>query len=208
MKKTLSDYCSGDSIVIGYLEILEKRLKPSRFKHTCGVVETAGKMALHHGIDIHKTMVAAALHDYAKNMSPEALLEYAETHQIEVDSVMKVSTELMHGLVGAKMVQFELGIEDQEILDAIAYHTIGRNQMSLMEKIVYLADAIEPGRSEYPGLEALRKIAYKDLDQGILASVTSTLNYVLERGFIIHPNSVALYNELVSKYGKSVIKVK
>lgn len=208
MKKTLSDYCSGDVAIIGYLELLEKRLKPSRFKHTCGVVETAGKMALHHGADLHKTMVAAALHDYAKNMTPEALLEYADGHHVEVDPVMRASAELMHGLVGAKMVQIELGIEDQDVLDAIAYHTIGRNHMSLMEKIVYLADAIELGRTEYPGLESLRKFAYKDLDQGILASVTSTLTYVIDRGIVIHPNSVALYNELVSKYGKSVIALK
>lgn len=208
MGKSLSDYCDGDKKVVAYLELLEKRLKPSRFKHTCGVVKTACKMAKHYGADPHKTMVAAALHDYAKNMSPEALLEYAQAQKMKVDNIMRASAEVMHGLIGAKMVQMELDIEDQEILDAIAYHTVGRKGMSLIEKIVYLADAIEPGRSEYPGLEALRKIAYKDLDQGILISVTSTLNYVIDRGMIIHPNSVALYNEMVSKYGKSVITVK
>lgn len=207
MGKTLSDYAHKDPEVIGYLELLEKRLKSSRFKHTCGVVTTAYKMAKHYGADAHKVMVAAALHDYAKNMNPEDLLNYAEQKNLAIDRVMRSSGELLHGLVGAKMVADELQIHDEEILNAIAYHTIGRRDMSLIEKIVYLADAIEPGRSEYLGLDALRELAYSDLDMAILVSVTGTLNYVLERGLPIHPNSLELYNSLVTQYGK-VIRVK
>lgn len=207
MGKTLSDYAHKDPEVIGYLELLEKRLKSSRFKHTCGVVTTAYKMAKHYDADPHKAMVAAALHDYAKNMTGEALIAYAEQKGLKTDGVMKTSGELLHGLVGAHMTAEELGIQDEEILNAIAYHTVGRKDMGLIEKIVYLADAIEPGRSEYPGLEALRDLAFKDLDMAILISVTGTISYVLERGLPIHPGSLELYNSLVTQYGK-VIMVK
>ena len=205
MGKTLSDYAHKDSKVIGYLELLEKRLKPSRFKHTCGVVTTAYKMAKHYGSDPHQAMVAAALHDYAKNMSAEDLIAYADQKALKTDWVMRTSGELLHGLVGAKMVSEELDIQDEATLNAIRYHTVGRRDMSLTEKIVYLADAIEPGRSEYPGLEALRDLAFEDLDMAILVSVTGTLSYVLERGLPIHPNSLELYNSLVTKYGKVIL---
>lgn len=206
MGKQLSDYAHGDTVVIAYLEILEKRLKPSRFKHTCGVVKTAYKMAKHYGSDLHKAMVAAALHDYAKNMSSESLLAYADQNGIETDWVMRNSGELLHGLVGAKMVAEELQIQDEEILKAIAYHTVGRVGMGLIEKIVYLADAIEPGRSEYQGLESLRTLAFEDLDEAIFLSVAGTLSYVLDRGLPIHPSSLELYNSLVIQYGKISIK--
>lgn len=202
MKKNLGDYCEGSAEIVKYLELLEIRLKKSRFNHTLGVVETSAKMARFYGIDSIATMTAAALHDYAKNLSASELLTYATEKGLEIDSVMCASSELLHGAVGAAMVREELGIENLEILNAIAYHTVGRKQMSQMEKIVYLADAIEPGRSEYPGLEDLRELAFENLDAGVLASVTSTLNYVLECGLAIHPNSVDLYNELLNQLGE------
>lgn len=207
MGKKLSEYCEDNAVIIGYLECLEKRLKKSRFKHTCGVVETACQLAKHYGIDPVKTMAAAALHDYAKNLNSDELLSYAEAHGLPVDAAMKESAELLHGAVGAIMVKNELGIDDSEILSAIAYHTVGRTGMGMIEKIVYIADAIEPGRTEYPGLQELRALVYEDLDQSILISVTSTIRYVMDRGIVIHPNSVALYNELISTTGKPVFSV-
>lgn len=203
MYKTLGDCCENNVQIIGYLETLEKRLKKSRFNHTLGVVETACKMAKHHGADPVSAMTAAALHDYAKNLTVDELSSYAQERQLEVDAVMNASGELLHGLVGAEMVKQCYGIDDEDILNAIRFHTTGRSGMSLLEQIVYLADAIEPGRSEYPGLKGLRKLAYDHLDAGVLVSVTGTLNYVLERGLPIHPNSVALYNELLMRLGES-----
>lgn len=202
MKKTISEYCGGNAIVIGYLEVLEKRLKKSRFVHTLGVVETAAQMAKAHGAEPEKAMIAAALHDFAKNLTQDELLDYAQAKKLLLTDEDLKSPEVLHGPVGAEMVREAFGIEDVDILNAIRFHTIGRAGMSLLEKIVYLADAIEPGRSEYPELKNLRKLAFEDLDKGILLSVKSTINYVLERGFFMHPSSVALYNELVCLKGE------
>ncbi len=196
MKKKISDCCEGNALIVAYLEILELRLKKGRFIHTLGVVETAAKMARHYGVDPVQVMTAAALHDYAKNLSANELLEFAENNEVPIDDIMKQSAELLHGLVGAEMVRVAFAIDDQQVLDAIRYHTIGRKNMSEIEKIVYLADAIEPGR-DYPGLEVLRAIAFEDLDKGVFISVKETLSYVLEKGLSMHPNSVDLYNQLV-----------
>lgn len=198
MAKNLGEYCENNGQVIKYLQILELRLKKNRFIHTLGVVETAAKMARHHGVDPVDTMIAAALHDYAKNLSADELLNYAQEHNLPLDDVTKQSVELLHGFVGADMVKDIFIIENPDILNAIRYHTVGRKGMSLMEKIVYLADAIEPGRSEYPELSRLRQFAYEDLDAGVFVSVKETLAYVLGKGLFLHPLSVDLYNELLS----------
>ena len=198
MEKNLGEYCENNELVIKYLQVLEQRLKKNRFIHTLGVVETAAKMARHHHLDPVDTMIASALHDYDKNLSAAELLAYAQAHNLPLDDVTRQSVELLHGFVGADMVKDDFNIENSEILDAIRYHTVGRKGMSLMEKIVYLADAIEPGRSDYPELSRLRQLAYDDLDAGVFVSVKETLAYVLERGLYVHPLSVDLYNELLS----------
>lgn len=184
--------------ILTYLENLSTILKKGRYLHTLGVVETSRKMAKAHGEDLVKAMTAAALHDYAKHWTKEALLDYAANCQLVLDAVMADSTELMHGFVGAEAIKQDFGIIDEDILNAIRYHTIGRADMSLLEKIVYLADAVEPGR-DYPGVKQLRWLALEHLDQGILESVRSTLSYVLDKGQPMHPASVALYNELSVK---------
>lgn len=181
--------------ILTRLEDVAKVLKKGRYIHTLGVVETSRKMAKAHGEDFIRAMTAAALHDYAKHWSKEELQALASERNLELDPVMAASTELMHGYVGAEAVREHFGIEDEGILDAIRYHTIGRAQMSLLEKIIYLADAVEPGR-DYPGVKQLRWLAVEHLDQGILESVRSTLGYVLDKGQPMHPHSVALYNEL------------
>lgn len=209
MYNALGDCCEHHEKIISYLEVLALRLKKSRFQHTLGVVSTANKMAKHYGVDPEAAMTAAALHDYAKHMDQVELLRFAVDNQLPVDEVMVLSGELLHGLVGAQMVQEDFSISDADVLNAIRFHTIGRRQMSLLEKIIYLADAIEPGRSEYPGLKGLRKLAYENLDAAVLVSVTSTLNYVLSRGLPVHPNSVDLYNELLAQLGElPALKVK
>lgn len=184
--------------ILTFLESLSSVLKKGRYLHTLGVVETSRRMAKAHGEDLFRAMTAAALHDYAKHWTKEELLTYAKNCGLNLDPVMADSTELMHGYVGAEAVRADFGIEDEDILDAIRYHTIGRAGMSLLEQIVYLADAVEPGR-DYPGVKQLRWLAIEHLEQGILESVRSTLSYVLDKGQPMHPASVALYNELSGK---------
>lgn len=191
----------SEPLIIAYMEILEEHLKKGRFYHTCGVVKTAQEMAIHFGLDPIEAMTAAALHDYAKHYSADEMITYATINQICIDDVMKSSSELLHGYVGAQMVKERFNLNREDVLNAIRFHTIGRAGMSLLEKVIYLADAIEPGR-DYPGLKGLRVLCYENLDEALLASVTSTLSYVLSSGSLLHPNSVALYNELMAKLGK------
>lgn len=187
--------------IMTYLNNLEEHLKKGRFFHTCGVVKTAKELADYYHIDREKAMTAAALHDYAKHYSAEEMVKYALKSNIEIDEVMARSSELLHGYVGAQMVFERFGVSDEDTLNAIRFHTIGRAKMTLLEKIIYLADAIEPGR-DYPGVKGLRELCYENLDEALLVSVTSTLSYVLKNGSQLHPNSVALYNELMAQLGE------
>ncbi len=193
-------------VIIDYLEEMETILKKKRFIHTCGVVKMSKMLANHYCADELVVMTAAALHDYAKHESPQALLAYAQKNGLLVDEVMATSTELLHGYVGSRMIKEKFNISDEQVLGAIAYHTIGRANMSLSEQIVYLADAIEPSR-DYKGVQMLRDLAYKDLEKAILVCVSSTLRYVIEKGILVHPNSLMLYNEMILKHGKPEFEV-
>lgn len=140
---------------------LKKELKPKRYEHTLNVVESALKLAEIYPCDKDKVRYAALLHDCAKNYSDAQLLETAEKYYLNVDEVTRREPQLLHGPVGALVARTEYGIEDKEILGAIKYHTTGRKNMNVLEKIIYLADFIEPGRS-YPGVDKLRKMAFED----------------------------------------------
>lgn len=181
-----------------YVKIVSARLKTSRLNHTIGVMNKAAQLAELHNCSKEKAMLAGLLHDYAKNLSREELEEYINKHDIEVDKESAMNINLMHGIVGAYMVSEELLIDDKEILDAISYHTFGREGMSLLEKVVFLADAIEDGR-QYQGVDKIREISESNLDQAIILSIENTLMHVLKSGDIVHLNSIRLRNELLEK---------
>ena len=150
-----------------YIASLRQRLSNARFAHTLGVEQVAVDLAVRNGVDMHRTATAALLHDYAKELPKAELLALAERFGIAVDPVYQASPGLLHGPVAARLVQQDFGISDAEVLAAICNHTVGRAGMTMMEKIVYLADMIEPLR-DFPGVEALRALARQDLDAGML----------------------------------------
>lgn len=182
----------------GHVERVRKRLTSKRYKHTLGVVETAIKLAEYYGGDIEKTFLAALYHDYAKSYSDQEIMDAARQYQLTLDETMIHVPSLAHGFIAAAEIEHELGIKDVEVLDAMRYHTIGRLNMTQIDKIIYLADAIEPGR-EFPGVEKLRKIAYKDLDGALIEAIGITISYVILSGNneLVHPNSVELRNQLI-----------
>ncbi len=177
---------------------IEPHMKKKRFQHTLGVMEAAGTLAKQYGADIYKTSAAALLHDYAKDFSKEELLIYVEKYSIETDHILELAHQLLHGKVAASIAAHEFGIEDEEVLLAIEYHTTGRKGMSMVEKIIYLSDFIEPGR-EYPGVETLRKLALEDLDKAVLQALTNTMIYVLRTGKLLHHNTLEARNEMLMK---------
>lgn len=177
-------------------QMMEGRLKKSRFEHTLGVVKASVSLAQIHGEDEGKAAVAALLHDYAKNLDSDSFISMINKYGIALDEVSRRDISLAHGLLGAEMVCDELGICDDDILNAIRYHTYGRRTMSQLEKIVYIADAIEPGR-DYPGVEALRALALEDLDAALKKAVADSISFVLAKGHALHMNTIELWNTLV-----------
>ena len=182
----------------GIKDILKERLSPKRYDHTLGVAQEAAKLAEMYGADSKSAYLAGLAHDYAKCLSGEALLAIAEEQRLITDGVERLTPSILHGTVGAFLLRQEGLLDDEALLQAIACHTTGRAEMSLMDKILYIADYIEPGRS-FPGVEALREAAYNDLDAGVLAGINHTLAFLLESGAFIHPSSIACRNAMLEK---------
>lgn len=169
-----------------------KALSDRRFRHVQGVVETAVTLARHYHLPEEKAELAGWLHDLAREWPTERLAQEAE--QIEVPSGFATIPMLLHGPVAAHMGRVEYGILDEDILNAVIYHTSGRMAMSELEKILFIADAVEPGRS-YPGVDSIRQLAFSDLDSAVLRCLESSILYLLERGEPIFPLTVMARNE-------------
>ena len=169
-------------------------LKPSRYKHSLGVMETAEKLAERFGADVKKAQIAGLLHDCAKNIDPQRAEALLEKYGLAPDVVTANEPGLLHQLLGPKHAQAEFCIDDKEILDAIGCHTTGKVGMTLLDKILYLADFIEPYRSDFEGLEALRKLCKKDIDAAMRFALDLSVKHVLSKGGLIHPDTVLARN--------------
>lgn len=179
-------------------QLLKERLPLDRFEHSLSVSETAANLARQHGCDVFRAAAAGLLHDYARNLGKADLLALAEDNQLIVHPLERQVPMLLHGPVGALLVEEELGISDKEILEAIAYHTTAAPGMHTLTGIVYLADMIEPLR-DFPKIEALRKLAGENLEAAVLAGLNFSLKYCIDRGIRIHPYSIEARNFLLGK---------
>ncbi len=178
---------------------LKQILKPSRFTHTLGVVKSAEQMAKRFNIDSEKARVAALLHDCAKNYTNKQMIEIARAEALPLDEITLAEPQLLHGPVGAVVARQTYGVKDEAILSAIAYHTTGRENMQPLEKIIYLADFIEPGR-HYPGVDDLREACKEDdLDEACLIAFTNTIDYINAIGGLIHLRTIKARNALILK---------
>jgi predicted HD superfamily hydrolase involved in NAD metabolism len=169
------------------------RVSANRYQHTLGVVSAARRLAEIHRCDVEKAAVAALCHDAAKGMPGDALLSKAEEGRWPLDWVDRMRPDLLHGPVAAMLCYEELGIRDEDILNAIRYHTTGRPDMSLLEQIIYLADLIEEGR-DFPELPRLRTLAEQDLTGTLTEAFDLILRFILESGDLIHPMSIHARN--------------
>ena len=162
---------------------LKEKIKPKRYQHILNVAEMSFKLAKLHGYDPVKAYTAGLLHDCAKYLSEEEMLNEVDRLGIEADEVeRRQARNLLHSKVGAKWAKDKYGIEDEDIINAISYHTTGRPEMSVLEKIVYMSDVIEPGRDmEYtPSLEVIRSVATYDLDLACAYVLNNVVPYVLK----------------------------
>lgn len=176
-------------------EIIKNRLSTKHFHHSLRVEETAAKLALAHDVDEEKAALTGLLHDYGKAYPEKQLLQLAVQFQL-VDDITLYETNLLHGPVGAWLLERDLEIDDSIILEAVRIHTTGNEKMTSLAQVVYLADYIEPQRS-CPGVEKIRELAFDDLTKALLYSVDLTIKYVLERQRIVHPDSIAFRNSLI-----------
>ena len=160
---------------------LRSDLSSDRYEHTLRVASTAYDLAQLHGVDVKKATVAGYLHDCAKNYKDKKLLKYAKKFHIAISEAEKENTDLLHAKVGAYIARDWFHEQDPDIFNAIAHHTTGRPSMSMLEKIIYISDYIEPGRRHKGRLELIRKIASKDLDQAMLYILEDTLEYLSKK---------------------------
>ncbi len=181
---------------MNYTSLMKERLKTDLYHHCLGTAEAAFKLAAHYGADKDKAYLAGIVHDYGKRYSAGELLTKADEHGICLDFYTRNSGKLLHAPVGAALLNIELELEDPEVLQAVAYHTTGRRGMTLLEKILYLADYIEEGRN-FEGVAEIRKAAFNNFEKALLLAVDNTISSVVRRGLLLHPRSVAFRNSLI-----------
>lgn len=171
-----------------------------RYRHSVSTARTAARLAKRHGADVGKARVAGLAHDVARAWSGHKLLEFAAARGWKVSTLERASPVLLHARVGAALAREELGLDDPEVLGAIERHTVAQPGMSTLERVVYLADTVEPTRS-YAGRAEIFAAAMASLDAGMLAAIEATIALLTERGEPIAPETIAAYDELVTRAG-------
>ena len=170
---------------------LEKEMRDvlpfKRYRHSLGVADTAACLAFVHGADEKKARLAGILHDCAKYLSDDELLKICRKNQIAVTKNEEKKPDLLHAKVGAHLANTIYGVTDREVLSAIRYHTTGRPEMSLLEKIIFVADYIEPTRKDLPNFNMIRRTAFTDLDTAVFLEAQGTLEYLKEKSAAIDP---------------------
>ncbi len=173
---------------------MKKTLEPKRYEHTLGVAYTAANLAFIYDYDEKKALIAGLLHDSAKCLSHQKRVSVCIKNHIDISDVEKQNPVLLHAKVGAFFAKEKYGVRDAEVLNAILYHTTGRPNMSLLEKIIYVADFIEPHRKKLPCLSEIRKIAFEDLDMAIYMILDNSLKYLAKGSSKIDPKTEETYN--------------
>lgn len=179
-------------------EKLKTMLNEQRYIHSMGVCETAVRLAQTYGADAEKAYTAGLVHDAAKNLTLDAMFAACKRLNVRLDEIEVENPALIHAVLGGVYIEEQFGITDKDIQNAVRYHTTGRAGMSMLEKIIYLADMIEPGR-QFDGVEELRKLAGIDLDQACISAFSQTILFTVKKNQLIHPNTIIARNDLLLK---------
>lgn len=175
------------------IEYIDRNLTEKRRIHTYAVVKEAAALSERYGEDEEKAEIAALFHDFFRNVPENALNAYIR--QLGLEPVYLNNSNLAHSKIAAIVMERDYDITDRDIINAVSYHTTGRANMSKLEKIIYLADAIEPNRN-YPGVEEIRKMAYIDLDEACLLSLNHSIEYIESRGLYLDHDTVMARDSL------------
>ena len=183
-------------------QYIRSKLNPTRYAHVLSVRDLAVDLAEKYGADVHSVNLAALLHDCAKWMRPAELYEAAGGYGIQLDEIESRNASLLHAIIGAEIAIFRFAIDDAEILDGVRTHTTGRAKMTLMEKILYVADFAEPRRT-HEGVDRVRALAYQDLDRAAFEVSRYKIEHLLKKGAPIHPNTIDAYNSALRRLSRN-----
>ena len=172
---------------------LSKDLSDDRYEHTIGVADTAFALALRYGADSEKAYLAGLLHDCAKCLDNDKKMELCKKYGVELTEVERENPFLIHAKLGAVLAKEKYDIDDPEIASAIAYHTTGKAGMTLLEKIIFSADYIEPGRKDIPGLKEIRECIFNDFDRAVYLIYEGTLRHLKNKDQIIDDTSLEAF---------------
>lgn len=182
-----------------YTKIIRERLSDYRFYHSLCVAESARLLAKRYGADEEKAEVAGILHDITKECSEIEHLEIIKKADMPISPLEKSGKKFYHQMSGSAYANVILGIEDKEILDAIRYHTTGRENMSIMDEIIYLADFISADR-DYEDVDIMRQQVEKGKEYGLLYATEFTIKSVVSKNALLHPDTVNAYNWILNTY--------
>ncbi|MBR0535055.1 MAG: bis(5'-nucleosyl)-tetraphosphatase (symmetrical) YqeK [Clostridia bacterium] len=188
-----------------FKEILQKRLTEKRYIHSLNVAESARELAKQYGADEEKAFTAGLIHDSCKDTPAGLQLSYMLENGVELSDIEINTPKLYHAMCGKVFAQKEFGIEDEDLLNSIRYHTTGRKSMSLLEKVVFIADFISAER-DYNGVEIMREKAARSLDEAIVEGLGFTIKDLVDRERVVHPDTIDAYNDAVSKIQTGEIK--
>ncbi len=172
---------------------VQRHLDKERYEHTLGVMYTAGALAMRYEVDLEKAMIAGVLHDCAKCLSSDKKIKLCEKYGLAVSESEAKNPGLLHAKLGAYIANAKYDIEDSFILDAITYHTTGRPAMTLLDKIIYIADYIEPNRTSAPNLNPVRKLAFEDIDECLYMILKDSLDYLKTKSEVVDPMTEQTY---------------
>lgn len=175
---------------------LLNNISKDRYDHILRVVDICKKLARTYGADLKKTEIASLLHDSAKFSSKEKVFDTAKRLGVLDDEIYFYNREIIHASLGAKLAMDKYNITDKDILNSIKYHTTGRKDMSLLEKIIFMGDYIEPSR-KFKGIEEIRDLAFKDLDKSMLLALNTNLKFLLEKEKLISKDTIEARNYLM-----------
>ena len=180
---------------------LENTLTPKRLTHSLNVMNTAVEMSKVYGENEKNAAVTGLIHDCARDICGEEIFRLCEKFNIAIDDVTRVQPKLLHGHIGAQIARLEYGISDESILKAVFYHTLGHENMSMLEKIVFIADYIEPGR-DFPEVDKIRKKAENSLEKALIVGFESTILLLISKKQRIYPLTILARNALLEEISK------
>ena len=183
-----------DEDIEKYRKYIKKNLNEKRYFHSISVSLTAASLAMLYEVDIKKARIAGILHDCVKNLSSSDLIKACKLEKIDINTIEYENPELLHSKYGSFIAKNKFKIDDEDILNAISYHTTGRPNMSMLEKIIFVSDYIEPNRNDLPGLAHIRQMAFIDIEKCITLICENTINFLKSKNRIIDKTTEDTYN--------------